>query len=158
MRVGIVGQGYVGLTGSVKLAEAGHEVIGVERDLQRLRALQAERVPFFEPGLQDLLAAMVRHGRLRFTVHLAQARAKRPFDAVLVAVGTPARPLGAVDLTQVDAALAEAAALDPLPDLIIVKSTVPPGTSRGIVRRHAQLRRRYVYNPEFLNQGTALTD
>ncbi|WP_049717528.1 nucleotide sugar dehydrogenase [Streptomyces caatingaensis] len=153
-----MGQGYVGLTAALGLAEQGHRVTGVESDPARLAALEDRRIPFDEPGMDGLLDRLLAGGGLRFAATLATA-GPGP-DAVVVAVGSPPTPTGRPDLRHVHAALAQVAALDPAPSLVMVKSTVPPGTSATWLAgaRGAPLRDRYVYSPEFLNQGAALED
>lgn len=157
MRVAVVGQGYVGLTGAVALALQGHSVTGVEQDPGRLRILNAGRAPVFEPGLPQQLAAALATGRLRFVGGLAQSHRRTPFDIVLITVGTPPRPDGAADLTQVASVLEQVGNLLPVPR-VVLKSTVPPGTSSRLADTYPWLRERYAYNPEFLNQGSALED
>ncbi|MFF8846411.1 UDP-glucose dehydrogenase family protein [Streptomyces sp. NPDC015127] len=157
MRVAVVGQGYVGVTGAVALARQGHHVTGVERDAARLRSLAAGRAPVSEPGLQDELSLALATGRLRFTSGLAQAHLREPFEVVLITVGSPPAGDGTADLSQVAQALMDAAALLPVP-YVVLKSTVPPGTSDGLLGACPHLRDRYAYNPEFLNQGSALDD
>lgn len=159
MRVVVVGQGYVGLTAATALAADGHEVVGVECDGHRLRALRAAAAPLYEPGLQQLLADVTARGALTFEASVADVDA--PVDAVVVAVGSPPSPSGAADLRFVRAAVDDVARLSPLPDVVMVKSTIPPGTSGELVARSprpAALRSRYVHSPEFLNQGTALEE
>lgn len=157
MRVAIVGQGYVGVTGAVALARQGHHVTGIEREPARLAALEAGRTPVSEPGLQEELSLARETGRLTFASDLAHPHLRQPFEVVLITVGTPPDEAGAADLSQVTSALAEVAALLP-PPAVVLKSTVPPGTSARLLQAHPQMRDRYAYNPEFLNQGSALDD
>ncbi|GHF35304.1 UDP-glucose 6-dehydrogenase [Streptomyces mashuensis] len=157
MRIAVIGQGYVGVTGAVALAQGGHQVTGVEQDAQRLAALREGRAPVFEPGLQEELSLALATGRLRFARSVSPVHAEEPFDVVMVAVGTPPGPDGSADLSQVTAAVQQVTALVPAP-LLVLKSTVPPGTSEMLLRGSPGLRDRYAYNPEFLNQGSALED
>ena len=159
MRVVVVGQGYVGLTAATALAADGHDVVGVECDETRLQALRASAAPIYEPGLQELLADVVARGALTFAGSVAEVRA--PVDAAIVAVGSPPSPGGGADLRFVRAAVDDVAALSPPPAVVMVKSTIPPGTSGELVARApapAALRARYVHSPEFLNQGVALDE
>jgi UDPglucose 6-dehydrogenase len=159
MRIAIVGQGYVGVTASACLAQAGHDVIGVESDPERLDLLRRGRSPVYEPGLAELLSEQAAAGRLAFRDSLAAVEG--PVDAVLVAVGSPPLPSGGADLRQVASSLADIAAMEPLPGLIVVKSTVPPGTSERLLaeaRPALCLKDRYVVSPEFLSLGSALAD
>jgi UDPglucose 6-dehydrogenase len=158
MRVSVIGQGYVGLTAAACLAEQGHSVTGVERDPERLSSLQRGILPFFEPGLPELVSGMTTQGRLRFV--RACAEGPEP-DAVVLAVGSPQLPSGGADLRQVSAAMAEILSLRESPAMLMVKSTVPPGTSSRLLTTDTRvvgrsLRERYVYSPEFLSQGSAL--
>ncbi|MGW0391873.1 UDP-glucose dehydrogenase family protein [Streptomyces sp. NPDC003042] len=157
MRVGVVGLGYVGLTAALGLAEQGHVVTGVDSAAERVALLAGGRLPFEEPGLGIPLAAALDAQSLSFTTRLAG-----PLDAVVVAVGSPPTASGRPDLRQVTAALRGVLELDPLPGLIVVKSTVPPGTSVAWLDCEgslgAALAGRYVYSPEFLNQGAAIDD
>ncbi|MEF3119082.1 UDP-glucose/GDP-mannose dehydrogenase family protein [Streptomyces chrestomyceticus] len=157
MRVAVVGQGYVGLTGAVALAHQGHHVTGIEQDPDRLRVLDAGRAPVFEPGLPEQLAAAQATGRLAFSGSVTETHRRTPFDIVLVTVGTPPAADGSADLTQVTSVLDEVLQLLPAP-CVVLKSTVPPGTSAVLAETYPGLRERFAYNPEFLNQGSALDD
>ena len=141
----VVGSGHVGLTCAVALAAAGHEVVAVEVDAERRSALQAGRVPFDEPGLEAGLAG----------VHIGAEVDATGAAIVLLAVPTPADAsgpgLGA--LTEAAASIASTAAPG---TLVLVKSTVPPGTSDALQAAHPALR--VVANPEFLRVGHALHD
>ncbi|HMC07848.1 MAG TPA: UDP-glucose/GDP-mannose dehydrogenase family protein, partial [Actinomycetota bacterium] len=90
MRITVVGQGYAGLTASVGLAAAGHTVIGIERDVGRLRLLESGASPLYEPGLQDVLTQVVSEERLTFASTMAEV--PPPIDAVVIAVGSPPLP------------------------------------------------------------------
>ena len=159
MQIAVVGQGYVGLTAASCLAHAGHTVIGVESDKSRLNLLLEGGSPIYEPGLTELLASGRKLGRLTFRSSLAEFDGG--LDAVIVAVGSPEMPSGGADIRQVAEAIAEIAALSRQPALVMVKSTVPPGTSeRLLAEAHSAewLADRYVVSPEFLSLGTALKD
>ena len=159
MRVSVIGQGYVGLTAAACLAEQKHVVTGVERDPARLEDLQRGVLPFYEPGLSELVSRMRAEGRLGFARTCAEG--PQP-DAVVLAVGSPQLPSGGSDLRQVSAAMAEILSLRQFPALLVLKSTVPPGTSTRLLTMQTRvdggvlLRDRYVYSPEFLSQGSAL--
>ena len=154
MKIAVIGLGYVGLTGAVSLAEAGHRVTGVERDPSRLDRLRGGTTPFYEPGLQDLLARTTTSGALAFVGSLGDL--SDPPDAVLVTVGSPQLPSGGTDLRDLATAMGEVLALDPAPQLVVVKSTVPPGTSATLLADNPGLAGRYAFSPEFLSQGSAL--
>src|SRR6476469_10343217 len=109
MRVAMIGTGYVGLVSGACFADFGHEVICVDRDKTKIAALERGEMPIYEPGLNDLVAANARAGRLKFTTDLKPAVAAA--DAVFIAVGTPPRRGdGHADLPYVYAAAREIAA------------------------------------------------
>ena len=89
MRVAMIGTGYVGLVSGACFADFGHEVVCVDKDASKIERLERGDIPIFEPGLDDLVAANVRGGRLSFA--LDGAEAIRSADAVFIAVGTPSR-------------------------------------------------------------------
>ncbi len=161
MKLSVIGTGYVGLVAAACFADLGHDVIGVDRDTERIRLLQAGRSPIYEPGLEDLLARGRRAGRLRFETDIAEA--VRDSEVIFITVGTPPLSSGDADLTAV-AAAAESIA-HALTDyrLIVEKSTVPVRTGERI-RDQIQLLTRgavpfdVACNPEFLREGSAVQD
>lgn len=166
MKVAVIGTGYVGLVTGTCLAESGNDVICVDNNSQKIAMLQEGRLPIYEPGLLELVQRNRREGRLRFTTELRFA--VQQSHLIFVAVGTPATPEGAADLSAVMAVVEEAAHtvkdLPPVdqPRLLIIKSTVPVGTNARIVRRLQQLQCDHllevVSNPEFLKEGAAIED
>ena len=162
MNIVIVGTGYVGLVSGTCFADFGHHVTCVDTDAEKIAALQAGRVPIYEPGLDGLIARNVSAGRLHFTSSLSEALQSRP-DAVFIAVGTPSRRGdGHADLGYVYAAAEEIARSACAPTVIVTKSTVPVGTGarvREIVRRvRPELALQTAANPEFLREGAAIED
>ena len=161
MRVAMIGTGYVGLVSGACLSEFGHEVICVDKDPSKIRALEAGQIPIFEPGLDEVVAANVKAGRLSFTTDLKKAVPGA--DAVFIAVGTPSRRGdGHADLTYVfDAAEEIAQSLDGY-TVVVTKSTVPVGTGRkveDIIRKNRPGADFDVAsNPEFLREGSAIED
>jgi UDPglucose 6-dehydrogenase len=161
MRVAMIGIGYVGLVSGACFADFGHEVTCVDKDKGKIAALGRGEVPIFEPGLNDLVAANTRAGRLKFTTDLPGA--VKAADAVFIAVGTPSRRGdGHADLSfAYDAAREIAAALDGF-TVVITKSTVPVGTGDEVERiiREAKPKAEFavVSNPEFLREGAAIRD
>jgi len=164
MEVTVIGCGYVGLVTATCLASIGHTVRGVEKDQRKLRALQDGQCPIFEPGLQELMREHHASGQLQFTDNVAEALGDA--EVVFLAVGTPPRPDGTVDMSYLESAGKEVcdalAAADGREIVtIVVKSTVPAGTNR---RLHAMLRAQanaqvlVVSNPEFLREGSAVKD
>jgi UDPglucose 6-dehydrogenase len=161
MRIAMIGSGYVGLVSGACLADFGHNVVCVDKDAERISALNRGDVPIFEPGLHDLIVSNTRQGRLAFASELVPAVAAA--EAVFIAVGTPSRRGdGHADLSHVYTAAREiAAALDGF-TLIITKSTVPVGTGDEVDRIIRETRPdadfAVVSNPEFLREGAAIQD
>jgi UDPglucose 6-dehydrogenase len=161
MRIAMIGSGYVGLVSGACLADFGHKVVCVDKDAERISALNRGDVPIFEPGLHDLIVSNTRQGRLAFASELAPAVAAA--EAVFIAVGTPSRRGdGHADLSYVYTAAEEiAAALDGF-TVIITKSTVPVGTGDEVDRIIRETRPdadfAVVSNPEFLREGAAIQD
>ena len=161
MRIAMIGGGYVGLVSGACFAEFGVDVAVVETDPGRLSALQAGRMPIYEPGLEQLVATNVAAGRLSFGGDLAAAVAD--VEAVFIAVGTPTRRGdGHADLSYVYAAAEQVARALRGHAVIVTKSTVPVGTGRRIAEivRHARpdLEFDVASNPEFLREGSAIGD
>jgi UDPglucose 6-dehydrogenase len=163
MEVTVIGCGYVGLVTGTCLASIGHNVIGVEKIPDKLAALERGDCPIFEPGLAELQTANMEAGRLRFTGDVKEAVAEA--DVVFLAVGTPPKPDGTVDMSYLETAGKEVC--DALPKnrteplAIVVKSTVPAGTNRKLQQflgAHTSANVRVVSNPEFLKEGTAVSD
>jgi UDPglucose 6-dehydrogenase len=159
MRIAVVGSGYVGLVTGACLADSGNHVVAVDNDPDKVNRLSAGQCPIFEPGLEELLAANLRSGRLAFTTDLRAAVARA--QVVFIAVGTPARLDGSADLSSLESVVAEIAEAMTGFAVVVVKSTVPVGTC---ARLHALLAERarhpfqVVSNPEFLKEGTAVDD
>ena len=159
MKIAVVGTGYVGLVVGACFAENGNTVVCVDNDAARIGALEQGRIPFYEPGLAELVARNRREQRLAFSTALAPAAAAS--QIVFIAVGTPSGPDGAADLTGVvEVARETGAALDGY-TIIATKSTAPPGTAarlREVVAAAASQPFSVVANPEFLKQGAAIDD
>ena len=163
MQVTVIGCGYVGLVTGTCLASIGHTVVGVEKLPAKLKSLEEGECPIFEPGLAELMTSNMQAERLRFTGDVADAVAEA--DVVFLAVGTPPKPDGTVDMSYLEAAGREVCEAIPAdkegPTTIIVKSTVPAGTNRKLaeyLRQHSDADVRVVSNPEFLKEGTAVSD
>ncbi|MDX3851748.1 UDP-glucose/GDP-mannose dehydrogenase family protein [Streptomyces sp. AK02-01A] len=160
MRVSVIGCGHLGAPHAAAMAELGHEVIGVELNPDTRRILESGRGPFYEEGLDDLLAKHVPTGRLRFTDDLAEVAEWA--DLHFIAVGTPLREDGrGYDVDQVVGAVGSLAPLLRRPCTIIGKSTVTVGTVarlQEIVTSEAAGGVDLVWNPEFLREGHAVED
>ena len=161
VRITVLGLGYVGAVAAAALARDGHQVLGVDVDPGKVDRFRQGEVPFHEPGLDNLVQEGVSSGRLRFAL-ASEVEPGRLGELVLVAVGTPSRPTGAADLSQVEAAMrwvVDKAGGAPAAPVVVMKSTVPPGTGRRLRQRYllpAGLE--YASNPEFLREGSAVHD
>ena len=160
-RICIIGAGYVGLVTAACLSELGNQVVCVEKNAKRLSALKRDEVPFFEPGLSELLARNRQNARLTFSASIADGI--RDTDLVFIAVGTPMRADGHADIQDVrDVALEIARSLDG-PKVIVNKSTVPIETGdlvAALIKEHRaqEYEVEVVSNPEFLREGSAISD
>ena len=161
MKITMIGSGYVGLVSGACFSDFGHDVVCVDKDAAKIEALQAGRMPIYEPGLDQLVATNVAAGRLTFTTDLATAVAGA--DAIFIAVGTPSRRGdGHADLTYVFEATKEIAGAVTGPTIVVTKSTVPVGTGdrvEEILREERpDIQIAVVSNPEFLREGAAIGD
>ncbi|MFH1502698.1 MAG: UDP-glucose/GDP-mannose dehydrogenase family protein [Candidatus Eisenbacteria bacterium] len=160
-RIAVVGTGYVGLVGGAGLADFGHRVICVDRVAEKIEKLARGEIPFYEPGLSEVVERNVREGRLSFTTDIANAVEES--EVVFCAVGTPEGEGGDVDLSQVDGVAADIGRCMTGRRLIVQKSTVPVGTARRIskiIRDNQSEPHSFdvVSNPEFLREGSAVGD
>src|SRR5262249_3926747 len=137
-KLSVIGTGYLGATHAVCMTDLGYDVVGVDVEPDKIARLQAGEVPFFEPGLAELLRKNLETGRLRFTTSYAEAAAFA--DVHFVCVGPPQTRGGfAADLSYVDAAFTELAPLLTRRALVVGKSTVPAGTAARIADLVARL-------------------
>lgn len=169
MKIAIFGLGYVGITGAACLVREGHTVVGVEINERKSRAVASGRSPIFEPGVEELLAAGVREGRLTVVADARDAIADA--DIAMVCVGTPSAPDGAHNMSyvmnvskEIATALADSARAEPL--TVVYRSTMRPGSIEELIapvfesvlgEKNAALVE-LVYNPEFLRESTAVAD
>jgi UDPglucose 6-dehydrogenase len=162
MRLVTFGIGYVGLVTGTGLSELGHDVLCVDIDPSKVRALNDGVIPLYEPGLGDLIRRNERSGRLRFATDVTPPWDEA--DAYFIAVGTPPGADGSADVSGVYAAATRIAELAKKPALVVIKSTVPVGTCDGVQARLTQAARKpgvdleAVSNPEFLKEGAAVDD
>ncbi|WP_433660370.1 UDP-glucose dehydrogenase family protein [Nocardia sp. CA-128927] len=160
MRCTVFGTGYLGATHAACMAELGHDVIGVDVDPGKVAKLSDGVVPFYEPGLEDVLRRNLDTGRLRFTTSYAEAAAHA--DVHFLGVGTPQKKGEyAADLKYVHAVVDTLAPMLERPSVIIGKSTVPVGTAAALGIRARELTSTDVevaWNPEFLREGFAVKD
>jgi GDP-mannose 6-dehydrogenase len=167
MRVSVFGLGYVGSVSAASFAADGHDVIGVDVNPTKVDSLNDGRSPIVEPGLDELIRSTRQDGRLRATTGTAEA--VHATDLSLLCVGTPSRRNGSLDLTylervseQIGDALRDKASYH----VVVVRSTVLPGTTHDVVIPALERRSGKKYgrefgvsvNPEFLREGTALAD
>jgi UDPglucose 6-dehydrogenase len=165
LRIAVIGTGYVGLTTGVCLASLGHQITAVDILPDRVAAINAGRPPFHEPGLPEALAQAISTGRLRATTNLVEAVTAS--ELTFVTVGTPQAQQG-IDLTQVAEAVRQvgvALRSEPGYRVVIVKSTVLPGTTDTLVRQILEEcsgktagEFGLCMNPEFLREGSAIED
>jgi len=158
--IAVVGSGYVGLVAAICFAEMGHEVMCVDNDERKVAALQGGDTLIHEEHLPELLKRY-RNTRVTFTTDLAEATAK--CDAIFIAVGTPQSDTGDADLSYVEAVASEIARHITSYKVIVEKSTVPVYTNewiRRVIERNGVSREMFdvVSNPEFLREGTAVSD
>lgn len=166
MKISILGTGYVGLVSGVGFADHGHEVICVDIDEAKVEAINRGEPPIYEEGLSELLEKVVSTGLLSATTDTEKAVDES--DITFICVGTPSKEDGSIDTSAVEGAAADiSSALDKKDGyhVVVVKSTVVPGTTDGIVKEILGSRGKKVgkdiglgMNPEFLREGVALKD
>lgn len=162
MRMTVFGTGYLGATHAACMAELGHEVLGVDVDEAKIDRLRRGEVPFYEPGLPEILKRQVEAGRVRFTTDYAEAAEFA--DLHFIGVGTPQRKGEfAADTSHVQEVVARLAPLLTADAVMVGKSTVPVGTAARLQeiadeRVRAGVRAEVVWNPEFLREGFAVAD
>jgi UDPglucose 6-dehydrogenase len=159
-RLTVIGTGYLGATHAVCMAELGFEVLGLDVLPEKVESLQSGVVPFYEPGLPELLQKNLDSGRLRFTTSYEEAGAFG--DVHFVCVGTPQRKGEyAADMTYVDAAFTALIPHARAGSLLVGKSTVPAGTAERLAEQIVRSRGdelELAWNPEFLREGFAVED
>jgi len=161
----VVGTGYIGTVVAACFARLDYEVVGIENDPAKVAQLRAGRIPFHEPGLQDLVTSGLRGDRLRFTPDYQDGVAHA--DVVFLCVGTPSLPDGSVDMSAMEDAARSVAMAVRHPIVVVTKSTIPPGGARLVWSIFEDILDRrngrpapvgLVHNPEFLREGNAITD
>lgn len=158
VRISVIGCGYLGSVHAVALVSDGHDVVAIDIDPDRVAGLSAGVAPFFEPGLDDALAAALATGRLRFAGDIAAATGSKVH---FITVGTPQSSDGlAADVSAIDAVVGALAAHVAPGDLVVGKSTVPVGTAARLSTALAALApgSHLAWNPEFLREGHAIAD
>jgi len=157
----VIGAGHVGLVTGACFAELNNRVFCVDDDIARIDGLKKGILPFYEPGLDELVHRNVKHGRLSFTTSISDGTSES--EIVFIAVGTPQKPDGDADLSFVERVSQEVALTMDKYKLIVEKSTVPVKTGRWIKRTLELYTKRnndfdVASNPEFLREGSAIAD
>src|SRR5262249_51535080 len=159
MKIAVIGTGYVGLVAGACLAENGNDVICVDKDAAKIRALQRGRIPIYEPGLEELVRRNRAEKRLTFTTDLGKG--VRGSQIVFIAVGTPTDEDGSADLRHVLEVARQIGKSMNGYKVVVDKSTVPVGTTehvREAIKKETSHPFSVVSNPEFLKQGAAIED
>ncbi len=158
LKLSVIGTGYLGATHAACMASLGFDVIGFDTEASKIELLSKGKVPFYEPGLEELLSEQIKSGRLTFTNNVADLA---DADVHFICVGTPQIKNGnAADLTYVNSALEAIAKLVKPGGLVVGKSTVPVGTATKLRNRLLELNPKadLAWNPEFLREGFAVED
>ncbi|MFN0091887.1 MAG: UDP-glucose dehydrogenase family protein [Acidimicrobiales bacterium] len=155
-KIAVIGTGYVGLTTGACFAHLGHEVICADIDERKIARLNRGEVPILEPGLDRIIDEGVKSGRLRFV--LGAANAARECEFNYLCVPTPQGPDGAADLSYIETAAREIGPVLPSEAVVVNKSTVPVGSTRVVERALDRADVHVVSNPEFLREGSAVSD
>lgn len=159
MRVTVIGTGFVGVVTAAVFASFGNEVYGLDIDEAKVASLREGKVPFYEPGLEELLIGEQKKGSLTFTTDYAEAIPGS--EVIIIAVGTPSTPEGEADLSYVyEAAKSLSKHLDE-GTIVVVKSTVPPGTLDTVetaIKEGTKVGFHMASVPEFLREGSAVID
>jgi len=160
MKVSVIGLGYLGATHSVAMSKLGHRVVGIEQNPTKLAELQKGNAGFFEPGLDQALAEELKSGRLSFQSGHDQTSADA--DIHFLCVGTPqSQGSLAADTSYLYSAITDLAPVLKPDSVVVGKSTVPVGTAKALTGKLSELAgfsAQLAWNPEFLREGTALSD
>ena len=159
-RLSVIGTGYLGATHAACMASLGHDVVAFDVDSAKIASLANGKLPFYEPGLPELIQAGLASGKLRFTTDLADAISNA--DVHFLCVGTPqANDSGTADLSQIKSAVQAMATVLDSESTVVGKSTVPVGTASWVneyFEKHVKAKTHLVWNPEFLREGFAVKD
>lgn len=162
MDISVIGAGHVGLVTGACFADLGHAVVMVDNDAKRIANLKRGIMPYYEPGLEELIARGVREKRLIFTTNIKEGVVKSTI--IFIAVGTPQKATGEADLAYVESVARSIAQHLPAYRLVVEKSTVPVQTGKWIahtIKTYLKKKQQpfdVASNPEFLREGTAIQD
>ncbi|MDR1362203.1 MAG: UDP-glucose/GDP-mannose dehydrogenase family protein [Holosporaceae bacterium] len=158
MKISVVGTGYVGLVSGVCFSEFGFNVTCIDNDVQKIERLQSGITPIYENELEKFMGKNMKAGRLSFTANMSEG--VRDADIVFVAVGTPSKSDGSADLSYVYGAVDELSDHADSGTVLVIKSTVPVGTTRNIKKflHEKKIDMEVAFNPEFLREGAAVED
>ncbi|MFH1244852.1 MAG: 2-dehydropantoate 2-reductase N-terminal domain-containing protein, partial [Candidatus Omnitrophota bacterium] len=159
MDICIVGAGHVGLVTGACFAELGNQVICVDNNKNRIADLKKSIMPFYEPGMEEMVVRNVQENRLFFSADLKEA-VKKSF-VIFIAVGTPPKENGEADLTDIEGVARQIALAMPSYRLIVEKSTVPVETGKWVehtIKVNTRGKKQFdvASNPEFLREGAAI--
>ncbi len=159
MNIAIIGTGYVGLVTGACLSSSGNKVICVDIDESKISSLRTGKVPFYEPGLEEMVSANLEEERISFTTDIKSA--VETSQVIFIAVGTPQSEDGAADINYVLDVARQIGSYINEYKVIVTKSTVPVGTTekvRDIIKSLTDVRFDIASNPEFLKEGAAVED
>lgn len=159
MKITCIGTGFVGVVTTAVLAKLGNEVVGLDIDEAKIAKLKEGIVPFFEPGLSELLIETQKSGNLSFTTDYSSSVPDS--DIIMIMVGTPSRDDGSADLRFVESVATSIAPYLKENAVVVIKSTVPPGTNshiRDLIQAKTNKTFHIASVPEFLKEGTAVED
>jgi len=159
MNIACIGTGFIGVVTTAVFANLGHQVTGVDIDEKKIESLKKGQVPFFEPGLKELLIKTQQSGKLTFTTSYKQAISCA--EIVMIMVGTPSNKDGSANLQYIFSAAESLAPYLQTNAIVVIKSTVPPGTNKiveKIIKKQTKVKFFLASLPEFLKEGTAVAD
>lgn len=163
MKISVIGAGHVGLVTSACFADLGHDVICIDNDIKKIALIKRGEIPFFEPGLHDLVKHNIARNRLRFSTSIKEAMDQ--CEVTFIAVGTPTKESGEADLSSVEKVVVEIAKNLRGYHLIVEKSTVPVETGAWVkktiqinIKKSKKIDFDVASNPEFLREGAAIQD
>jgi len=159
MKLAVIGSGYVGLVAGACFAEAGNNVICMDKDESKIKRLRDGIIPIYEPGLETMVERNVKNGKLTFSTDIKETVENS--DIIFVAVGTPPDEDGSADLSYVLAVAKSIGQYMKKPKIVVNKSTVPVGTAQKVkeaIQKETDIDVEVVSNPEFLKEGAAIDD